>query len=101
MKPTADIYDELGEDVQSCTTQFRNFGAREAFEGTITTISCDNDNVLVKEAVREPGLGRVLVVDGQGSLDGAIMGDRMAAVAAENGWEGIIINSVIRDVSAL
>lgn len=38
LKATADLYDEHGEDLQSCSVQFRQFGARTAFEGTVTTI---------------------------------------------------------------
>lgn len=101
MKPTADLYDDHGDDLQSCTTQFRPFGARTSFEGAVTTVKCHEDNVILKATVGEPGAGRVLVVDGGGSLAAALMGDVIADLAASNGWEGVIINGAVRDVEAL
>lgn len=101
MTSTADLYDELGERARSCTTQFRSFGARAAFEGTITTVRCHEDNVLLKAALGEPGDDRVLVVDGGGSLEAALMGDVIAAIAVESRWRGVVINGVVRDTEAL
>lgn len=101
MKPTADIYDDQGEALQSCYTQLRNYGGHAAFEGEITTIKVFEDNILVKTAIAEDGAGRVLVVDGAGSLSCALMGDRMADRAAANGWAGVVINGAVRDVEAL
>jgi regulator of ribonuclease activity A len=98
---TADLYDEHGEDLQSCTVQFRQFGARTAFKGKLTTVRCHRDNALVKAALAEPGGGRVLVVDGGASLESALMGDLIAATAAGNGWEGVVIHGAVRDVRAL
>jgi regulator of ribonuclease activity A len=98
---TADLYDEFGEALDSCDTQFRQFGGRRHFSGVATTIRVHDDNILVKEAVAESGAGRVLIVDGGGSTRSALLGDNMAAKAAANGWEGIIINGAVRDVVAL
>ncbi|WP_307517839.1 ribonuclease E activity regulator RraA [Streptomyces umbrinus] len=101
MKPTADLYDEHGDDLQSCTTQFRLFGARTSFEGAVTTVRCHEDNVILKATLGEPGAGRVLVVDGGGSLGAALMGDLIADLGASSGWEGVVINGAVRDVEAL
>ncbi|MEU9895275.1 ribonuclease E activity regulator RraA [Streptomyces phaeochromogenes] len=101
MKPTADLYDEHGDDLQSCTTQFRLFGARMSFEGVVTTVRCHEDNVILKATLGEPGAGRVLVVDGGGSLNAALMGDLIADLGASSGWEGVVINGAVRDVEAL
>ncbi|MFF3707923.1 ribonuclease E activity regulator RraA [Streptomyces phaeochromogenes] len=101
MKPTADLYDEHGDDLQSCTTQFRLFGARTSFEGVVTTVRCHEDNVILKATLGEPGAGRVLVVDGGGSLAAALMGDLIADLGASSGWEGVVINGAVRDVEAL
>ncbi|MET9819496.1 ribonuclease E activity regulator RraA [Streptomyces sp. NPDC006355] len=98
---TADLYDERGEDLDSCDTQFHQYGGRRVFRGLATTIRVHDDNILVKEAVAEPGAGRVLVVDGGGSCHSALLGDNMAATAEANGWEGIIIHGAVRDVAAL
>ncbi|WP_406490083.1 ribonuclease E activity regulator RraA [Streptomyces phaeochromogenes] len=101
MKPTADLCDEHGDDLQSCTTQFRLFGARTSFEGVVTTVRCHEDNVILKATLGEPGAGRVLVVDGGGSLAAALMGDLIADLGASSGWEGVVINGAVRDVEAL
>ena len=61
---TADLVDEIGEDVRSCDTQFIQFGKHTEFAGPITTIRCFQDNLLVKQTLSEPGNGGVLVVDG-------------------------------------
>lgn len=80
---------------------FREFGGRAAFSGTVVTIKCHEDNSLIKAAVELPGLGRVLVVDGGGSLRRALVGGNLGASAARNGWSGIVIDGCVRDVAEL
>ena len=80
---------------------FRSFGARERFAGPVSTVKCFEDNTLVKAAVDSPGLGRVLVVDGGGSLRRALVGGNLAAAAARNGWAGIVVDGCVRDVAEL
>ena len=75
---TADLWDERGDTLQSCSLQLRHYGGRRVFSGTISTVRCHRDNALVKAALAEPGHGRVLVVDGGGSLESALMGDLIA-----------------------
>jgi regulator of ribonuclease activity A len=98
---TADLYDEHGDALQSCDLQFRQFGDRSRFCGPAVTVACHEDNALLKSVLSEPGEGRVLVVDGGGSLHTALMGDLIAGLAVENGWSGAIINGAVRDVAAL
>ena len=98
---TADLYDEHGDALQSCSVQFRHYGGKPSFEGTITTIRCHRDNALVKAALAEDGAGKVLVVDGGGSLESALMGDLIAGCAVDHGWEGVVIHGAVRDVAAL
>ena len=98
--PTAEILDRH-PDAHVCALAFRSFGAVHAFEGTVVPLRCDEDNVLLKERVAEPGLGRVLVVDGGGSLRVALLGDLVAAEAAANGWVGLVIHGAVRDSAAL
>lgn len=94
---TADLYDMHHASLAVCELQFRSFGARRSFFGPCTTLSSFEDHTPVLAALREPGAGRVLVVDGQGSLRVGLMGDRLAGIAANNGWAGIVLNGVIRD----
>ena len=101
MTSTADLYDQHGEDFQSCSVQFRHYGGHPSFEGVIATIRCHRDNAIVKSTLAEPGSGRVLVVDGGGSVESALMGDLIAASAVTNGWAGVVIHGAVRDVAAL
>ncbi len=63
---TADLWDERGDSLQSCSVQLRHYGGHTAFSGVVSTVRCHRDNALVKAALNEPALGRVLVVDGAG-----------------------------------
>lgn len=98
---TADLYDERGEELESISVQFQNLGGQSHFSGPARTIRCFEDNALVKTVLATPGEGAVLVVDGQGSLRTALMGDLIAASAVANGWAGVVINGAIRDREAL
>jgi regulator of ribonuclease activity A len=80
---------------------FRDFGARSAFHGPVSTVKCFEDNSLVKAAVESPGQGRVLVVDGAGSLQRALLGGNLGAAAVKNGWAGLVIDGCVRDVAEL
>lgn len=98
---TADLYDEHADEVETCETQFRQFGAVPAFYGEIATVKCFEDNVLVRQALSGSGTGRVLVVDGGGSLRTALVGDMIAGLALQNGWAGVLVHGAVRDVAAL
>lgn len=80
---------------------FRDFGGNRKFSGQVTTVKCFEDNSLVKAAVDLPGEGRVLVVDGGGSLRRALLGGNLGAAAAKNGWAGVVIDGCVRDVAEL
>jgi regulator of ribonuclease activity A len=100
MPSTADLLDEHGDAALVCLIQFRGFGAA-SFEGSIMTVRCDEDNVLVRQQASEPGEGRVLVIDGGGSMRCALLGDSIAALARDSGWAGIVVNGCVRDTRAL
>lgn len=98
---TPDLCDEYPEQIQVVEPMFSNFGGRESFGGQIVTVKCFEDNSQVKALVDTDGRGKVMVVDGGGSLRHALLGDMLAEKAANNGWEGIIINGCIRDVDVI
>lgn len=100
-RPTADLVDDIGAEVRSCDLQFRQFGGRAEFAGPITTVRCFQDNALLKSVLSEPGGGRVLVVDGAGSLHTALVGDVIAELGRANGWAGLIVNGAVRDAATL
>ncbi|WP_066270140.1 ribonuclease E activity regulator RraA [Hydrogenophaga palleronii] len=80
---------------------FRDFGAHRRFAGPVVTVKCFEDNTLVEAAVDSAGDGRVLVVDGGGSLRRALLGGNLGAAAARNGWAGVVIDGCVRDVAEL
>ncbi len=98
---TPDLCDRHPELISVLEPMLSNFGGREGFGGEIVTVKCFEDNSLVKETLGTPGQGKVLVVDGGGSLRRALLGDMIAESAAKNLWEGVIIYGCIRDVSAI
>jgi regulator of ribonuclease activity A len=100
-RATADLVDQIGDDVRSCDIQFRQFGGRAMFAGPISTVRCYHDNALIKSVLSEPGYGGVLVIDGSGSVHTALVGDVIAGLGHTNGWAGIIVNGAVRDAAAL
>jgi len=96
-----DLCDEYENEVRVADPIFNHYGHRTTFGGEIVTIKCHDDNSLVKERIDTPGNGRVLVVDGGGSLRRSLLGDQLAAKALENRWAGIIIYGAIRDIEVI
>lgn len=94
---TADLYDAHSESVQVAVPLLQHFGGVHVFGGEVATVHVHEDNVLMREMLGTPGNGRVLVVDGGGSTWCALLGDRMAGRAIENGWSGAVLNACIRD----
>jgi regulator of ribonuclease activity A len=80
---------------------FHDYGGRNRFAGPISTVQCLEDNSRVREAVHSPGLGRVLVVDGGGSLKRALLGGNLALAAERNGWSGVLVFGAVRDLAEL
>jgi regulator of ribonuclease activity A len=98
---TADLCDLHEARLRSCPLQFRQFGAFTRFCGAIRTVKCYDDNVLMRRTLETAGDGNVLVVDGAGYLGSALIGDRIALLAQQNGWAGVVIHGAVRDVVAL
>jgi regulator of ribonuclease activity A len=96
---TCDLCDAHGDDpsLRVLLPVFRAFGGVPAFQGPVATIQCFEDNSRVREAVSEAGNGRVLVIDGGASLRCALVGGNLAAMAAKNGWAGIVVDGCVRD----
>jgi len=79
----------------------RSYGGAVKFAGPVATVKCFEDNSRVKEALDEPGHGRVLVVDGGASLRRALVGGNIAAAAVKNGWAGVVVDGCVRDAAEL
>uniref|UniRef100_A0A7S0VJ91 4-hydroxy-4-methyl-2-oxoglutarate aldolase n=1 Tax=Polytomella parva TaxID=51329 RepID=A0A7S0VJ91_9CHLO len=106
-KGTADLCDKyltdpvdiiVQSDVRIAEPLFSNYGGNKRFSGQAVTIKCYENNPLVRKMLmEEPGNGRVLVVDGGASKRCALLGDMLAEAGMKNGWKGIIVNGCIRD----
>ncbi|KAF1706384.1 ribonuclease E activity regulator RraA [Pseudoxanthomonas sacheonensis] len=97
---TPDLCDDH-PDVAVADPAFRDYGGNRAFCGRIVTIDCFEDNSRVRDLVATDGRGKVLVVQGGGSLRRSLLGDMLAERAVANGWSGLLINGCVRDVEAL
>jgi regulator of ribonuclease activity A len=96
-----DLCDDFLSEIHVLEPLFTSYGGRRKFCGEIVTIKCFEDNSLVKQTLATKGHGKILVVDGGGSLMCALLGDLLGAMAAENGWQGVVINGCVRDVEIL
>ena len=94
---TADLCDAFGDAVRLVDPVFRDYGGISRFAGPIETLRVFEDNALVAEALETAGHGRVLVLDGGGSLRTALVGGRLAGLAHTNGWAGLVVNGCVRD----
>ena len=98
---TPDICDKHEDKVTLLALPLQNYGRKSAFYGEIVTIRCYHDNSKVREMLGQDGTGKVLVVDGHGSCQKALLGDQLAILAIDNNWEGVIVNGAIRDAAAM
>jgi len=98
---TPDLHDANRDQVRVAEPVFASFGGQRAFYGEIATVKCYEDNGLVKSQAATEGRGRILVVDGGGSQQRALVGDMIGATAIENGWAGLVIWGMVRDVDEL
>jgi regulator of ribonuclease activity A len=93
---TTDLLDE-NPGFEACLAGLRHYGGSRRFSGPVVTLRCFEDNSLVREILKSPGEGRVLVIDGGGSRRCALVGDLLAAAGVENGWAGVIVDGCVRD----
>jgi regulator of ribonuclease activity A len=98
---TCELYDRFLDEARVPSNVFTHFGDRTRFSGRATTVKCFEDNSRVRELAQTPGEGRVMVVDGGGSYRCALVGDVIAGMAEEYGWEGIVVFGCVRDRAAL
>lgn len=98
---TSALCDIYQDQIDVVEPMFSNFGARASFCGQVTTIKCYEDNGLIGSVLSENGEGRVLVIDGGGSLRRALIDANLANLAEANGWEGLIVYGSVREVDAL
>ena len=98
---TADLSDQHGDSVRVAEPVFSDFGLRKTFSGPVTTVEAPGDYSLVAAAIDETGAGRVLVIDGAGARDCALLGDRLAFLAYQHNWAGVVVYGSVRDSGEL
>ena len=98
---TAELSDKHPGKFMAADPGYRSYGGKKRFQGAVVTLKLFEDNSLVRKVLGTPGTGKVLVVDGGGSMRSALLGDQLAALAVENGWEGVLIYGCIRDSAAI
>lgn len=98
---TPDLCDQYPERVRVLEALFRSYGGQPRFCGEVVTVKCFEDNSRVKELAAQDGRGKVMVVDGGGSLRKALLGDLIAESAVRNHWAGFLVFGCVRDVEAI
>ncbi|MEJ2764515.1 ribonuclease E activity regulator RraA [Photobacterium sp. MCCC 1A19761] len=98
---TSELCDIYLDQVDVVEPMFSSYGGRSSFGGQITTIKCFEDNGLIREVLQESGVGRVLLIDGGGSLRRALVDAEIAQLATNNEWEGLVVYGCVRHVDEL
>lgn len=97
----ADLCDAHEGQFKVLSPLFKPYGGNLSIAGQIQTIRIDQSPYEVRSELSTQGRGRILVVDAAANPEGAVLGDTLAGIAIENGWQGVIVNGYIRDTAAL
>jgi regulator of ribonuclease activity A len=98
---TSELCDMFAEQIDVLSPIFEHYGGVTSFGGQVQTVKCFEDNGLIMTVVNQSGLGKVLVIDGGGSIRSGLLDAEIVEIAVENKWEGIICNGSVREVDAL
>jgi regulator of ribonuclease activity A len=94
---TADICDELKEEVQVLAPGFYAYGGVTSAYGPIQTLKLTRNNTELIALLKEEGHDRFIVVAVDGA-DDAVGGENLMKLAHHNGWAGILVNGYVRDI---
>lgn len=82
-------------------TNLHRFHCDRKLLGTALTVKVrPGDNLLIYKALMSLLPGHVLVIDGQGELTNALVGELIMRYAQERGCTGFVIDGAVRDVEA-
>ena len=101
MTSLPDLSDQYSNKIQIGKLALQSFGSRHSISGEIYTVSCSDDNSVVKEVLSREGKNKVLVIDASGVIHASMVGDQIAESAVKNNWTGIVVNGCIRDIEEL
>jgi len=96
-----DLSDKYSDQIQIGKVLLKSFGGRHSILGEIYTVSCSDDNSIVKDVLSREGKNKVLVIDASGVTHASMIGDQIAESAVKNNWAGIVVNGCVRDVEEL
>ena len=89
---TSVLCDIYADTIDVAEPLLTNFGGRSSFAGEVVTVKCFESVGLIYKALEENGAGKVLLIDGGGSLRRALVNAHIAELAVENDWEGIVLH---------
>jgi len=98
---TSLLCDLYADTIDVAEPLLTNFGGRSSFAGEVVTVKCFESVGLIYKMLEENGSGKVLLIDGGGSLRRSLINAHMADLAVENNWEGIVVNGCVREVDTL
>lgn len=98
---TSELCDLFADSVDVVEPMFVSYGGRSSFGGQLVTVKCYEDKGIIESTLQQNGAGKVLLIDGGGSLRRALIDLPLAELALDNEWEGIICYGSVRDVDAL
>ncbi len=101
MTSLPDLSDQHSDQIQIGKLALQSFGGMHSISGEIYTVSCSDDNSVVKDILSRKGKHKVLVIDASGVTHASMIGDQIAASAVKNNWAGIVVNGYVRDVEDL
>ncbi|XKM13917.1 ribonuclease E activity regulator RraA [Orbaceae bacterium ac157xtp] len=98
---TSILCDYYSEDVNVVEPIFTNFGGINSFYGQVVTVKCFEDNGILYQLLQTDGTGKVLVIDGGGSVRRALIDAELVDIAIQNNWDGLIVYGAVRQVDYL
>ena len=101
MMTLPDILDNYPDQIQIGKLILKSYGRKGSMAGEIYTVSCSDDNSIVKSVLSGDGQNKILVIDASGVSHASMVGDQIAESALNNNWAGIFVNGYVRDVEIL
>src|SRR5215472_8700540 len=99
--PTAELSDAAGEPIAMHARIHAVWPGARVAGPAFTVHTPPGEHPSVRVAANEAPPGSVLVVDGGGSLDRALWGDRMAQLALDRGLAGLVVDGAVRDAEGI
>ena len=98
---TSELCDLYADNIDVLEPIFTSFGGAYSYAGEVTTIKCFEDKGLVDRVLATDGSGKVLVIDGGGSVRRALLDAYNVQMAVDNNWQGILCYGSVREVDVL